>query len=172
MGKLNDITNQRFGYLVALRPAGRAKSGNVLWLCQCDCGEQSTPLGSHLIMGIIHSCGCERGLRRHGIPPSYRYKRHPLYHTWLNMRDRCNNQNYKQFKDYGGRGIKVCKRWDRFENFLADIMSSIGRRPPNHVLDRINNDGNYKPGNVRWATYLVSNNNRRDRQRRISSSSK
>jgi hypothetical protein len=159
-----DITGQRFGYLVAIRPAGRAKSGNMLWLCQCNCGKQSTPVGSHLLMGLIHSCGCERGLRRHGIAPTYRYKRHPLHATWSSIRDRCNNPKNKQFKDYGGRGIKVCKRWNNFETFLADILSSIGKRPRGRTLDRINNNGNYKKGNMRWATPLQQRHNCRPRE--------
>lgn len=76
---------------------------------------------------------------------------------WQGMRARCSNPKYKQYKDYGGRGIRVCSRWDDFWKFVQDM----GTRPLGHVIDRINNDGNYEPGNCRWVSYRVSGLNRR-----------
>lgn len=82
----------------------------------------------------------------------------PTYQVWRNMIYRCYNPNNKSFKNYGGRGIKVCDEWRfSFQTFLHDM----GERPPRLTLDRINNDGNYTPGNCRWATYKEQNNNNR-----------
>lgn len=84
-------------------------------------------------------------------------RNHPLYQTWVGMRARCNNTNYKQYKDYGGRGIKVCSRWDDFWKYVQDM----GPRPPGYVMDRINNDEGYIPINCRWVSKQESNSNRR-----------
>lgn len=91
--------------------------------------------------------------KKHGLS-----KKHPLYSTWKNMRGRCNNPNIPNYKDYGGRGIRVCERWNDFNLFLEDM----GEKPTTkHTLERIDNDGNYKPSNCKWATYSDQMKNQR-----------
>jgi hypothetical protein len=84
-------------------------------------------------------------------------KQHPLYEIWCAMRQRCNNPKYKQYKDWGGRGIVVCSRWDDFNIFVEDM----GPRPDGYILDRIDNEGNYEPSNCRWISRRDSSLNRR-----------
>jgi len=88
---------------------------------------------------------------RHGL------EKHPLYHTWEAMRQRCNDPNAANYKNYGGRGISVCKRWNDFRKFIEDM----GERPQGMTLDRINNDGNYTPKNCKWSTISEQNKNQR-----------
>lgn len=116
-------------------------------------------MGTDLKKGHTSSCGCLRRetLRTHGLSRSV-----PEYCVWECMIARCRNPSRSWFHLYGGRGISVCERWLNFENFLADM----GPRPtPDHSLDRVNNDGNYEPGNCRWATRIEQANNTRINKR-------
>lgn len=156
MGKVIDISGQRFGRLTV-----SSWISGVRWLCVCDCGAECVVAKSNLHSGAQESCGCLRLERLRAAITTHGESRKtsPEYRAWLAMRTRCNNKTRKQFYDYGGRGIAMHQRWDSFVLFLEDI----GRRPSvHHSLDRINNHKGYEPGNVRWATRVQQNNNKRN----------
>jgi hypothetical protein len=154
---LIDITDKKFGRLTARKIA--FSRHYVFWHCDCDCGKQSVVSGKSLRDGNTKSCGCLRyeGSIRHGYARQGAARR-PEFVAWQAMLKRCNNPKTRGYEYYGGRGITVCKRWLRFENFIADM----GNRPGKGMsLDRINPDGHYKPSNCRWATATEQSRNRR-----------
>lgn len=176
-----DITEgQRTRRLVLVRLVRNGVNRHVrFWLCQCDCGNQVEIRESLLAAGWKGSCGClatdsrrETGRKKATHGASRNGKLTPEYIAWNNCRNRCYDPGNAHYKDYGGRGIKVCPEWQgSFTQFLADV----GLRPSSkHSLDRYpDNDGDYEPGNVRWATpEQQQRNSRRNRLLVINGASK
>lgn len=159
--RLVDISNERFGRLTAIEIVGKARpdGGPNLWRCVCDCGEETRVSRTKLSSGHTRSCGCliDAGRRARA---KHRMTNTAEYRAWAGIKSRCNDPANKRYEYYGARGVKVHPEWDA--QFLS-FYEHIGPRPtPRHSVDRIDNDGNYEPGNVRWADMKTQRANRRD----------
>lgn len=157
---VKEKSGKRFGRLLVIEKSGRNRYG-FIWKCRCDCGNFVHVRTISLTERGTKSCGClisESSRKRsttHGFFGTRTYK------AWSAMLSRCNNPNVDAFKNYGARGIKVCSRWRKFENFLKDM----GEVPNGLTLERKNNDIGYSPSNCEWTTMTNQANNRRSNVR-------
>jgi hypothetical protein len=176
MSKFIDRTGQMFGDLTVLMRDMSAVGKDAKWLCECTCGSKAVIRGSEMVRGRTKSCGClraransarrpqlvlhGRGIRRPGVPIN------PTYGTWLSAKRRCQNRNHPRYSAYGGRGIRMDDRW--FVSFLQ-FLADMGERPEGRTLDRKNVNGNYEPGNCRWATSAEQAANRQSSKKAVQS---
>lgn len=147
---------KRFGKLTVITSSSDGKFSGVYYTCACDCGNLVSLRAYTVLNGQASKCRkCVDKLNeKHGMVYTHTYT------TWFTMRRRCSDPKTESYKRYGGRGIKVCERWQKFENFLEDM----GEKPKGLQIDRIDNDGDYEPGNCRWVTAKENANNKSKKQ--------
>lgn len=159
-----DLTGHRFGRWQVIDRAVQGRAGRTAWNCVCDCGNKKVVVTKTLRNGISQSCGClmkeivSATNIKHG---HYRgRKRSPEYSVWVGIKQRCFDSNMNIYPYYGGRGITMCDRW---KNDFLLFLKDMGTRPSkNHSIDRIDNNGNYEPGNCKWSTRSEQMRNKRN----------
>lgn len=165
MGRFRDLTNIRFGRQIAIKQVRKNNWGNIVWLCECDCGNKHEVPSSKLIQGKSKSCGCLRKdnstkmLEKHGITTGGKPR---TFIIWNGMKARCFNPKATSYKSYGKKGVSVCDDWLEFENFHNWSISNGYQ--DGYEIDRIDSLGNYEPKNCRWVP--MSDNRKRQRTMR------
>lgn len=150
--KKKDIAGKKFGYFTVLNECSKDKNGNILYKCICDCGNIRSTYGTQLRTGRTRSCGCATKEQN----TKHNQSKSPIYGIWSQMFQRCYNPKDKRYKNYGSRGVEVCKRWWSFENFYSDM----GDKPKGLILGRIDTSDDYKPSNCEWTTFSIQGRRR------------
>lgn len=164
-----NIVGRRYGRLVVVSRAPAGKRGVTRWNCRCDCGNKATVFASNIRSGYTKSCGCihREAASATSLIHGDSHRSGSLYSRWCNMRRRCLDPDNPAYRDYGARGISVHREWvEDYAAFRDWMTEHMGPCPAGHSLDRIDNDGNYEPGNLRWADRTTqARNTRRKRPR-------
>lgn len=161
MGRLIDLTGQRFGRLTVIGISHKTQSGKYYWSCQCDCGTNCIISGNLLKSGQTQSCGCYRREVARARRQKYSDKNNRLYRIWGNMKKRCYCKSDPKYHNYGGRSICICDEWkNSFQNFQAWALSHGYQ--DDLSIDRIDVNGDYTPQNCRWTNNLIQCNNKTD----------
>lgn len=158
MGGFIDLTGKKFGRLTVLKRTGSGPAGQPLWKCRCRCGKTTTVRGHRLRKGETKSCGCFRLDSISARTTTHGDSKTSFYRLWGNMVARCTQPSSNSYPEYGALGIKVCRRWLKYENFKADMWP----RPKGLQLDRIRSSGPYSPKNCRWVTVKEQQRNKRN----------
>lgn len=162
MAEFIDLTNRKFNMLTVKERVSNSKQGKARWKCLCKCGNYCIVESSKLLNETTKSCGCYRKSRIGDESRKHGKTRTKIYKTWCHIKQRCFDKNDTRYNDWGGRGITICDEWkDDFQAFCDYVSKLENFGKVGYSIDRINNDGNYEPGNVRWVTKIVQNNNTR-----------